>query len=87
MTIAKQMDIRSNIKAFFDLAADGETVIVPRKQNKNVVVISQAEYEELQKAKRNTEYIDMLDRSYEQIKTGKVIVKTLAELEAMAEDE
>lgn len=86
MTIAKQMDIRKNIKSFFDLAAGGETLFVPRKQNKNVVVISQAEYEDLQKAKRNAEYFAMLDKSYEQFSQGKVVIKTMEELEAM-EDE
>ncbi len=30
------------------LATDGEVVIVPRKKNKNVVVISEAAYNELQ---------------------------------------
>ncbi len=35
MVVAKQMDVRSNIKKYFDLAYDGETVIVPRKQDRN----------------------------------------------------
>ncbi len=35
----------------FDMAFDGETVIVSRKENKNVVIISEAEYNELAKAK------------------------------------
>ena len=51
MTVVKQMDIRKNIKHYFDLAFNGDTVFVPRKENKNVVVISQKEYEDLQKAK------------------------------------
>ena len=57
MTVAKQIDIRANIKKYFDLAFNGEAVIVSRKQNRNVVVISEAEYNELQKAKRNAEYL------------------------------
>jgi len=83
MTVAKQMDIRTNIKSFFDLAASGETLFCPRKNNKNVYVISQQEYEELQKAKRNAEYLAMLDLSIEQIKAGKIVSKNLEELEAM----
>lgn len=86
MTVAKQIDIRTNIKTFFDMAADGEVVFCPRKENKNVYVISQAEYEELQKAKRNVEYLTMIDNSIEQIKTGKVITKSLEELEALASE-
>lgn len=67
MIATKQMDIRANLKKYFDLAFNGETVIVTRKQNKNVVVISESEYNNLQKAKRNAEYLAHLDRSYEQL--------------------
>lgn len=34
----------SKIKKYFDMAFDGEPVIVSRKENKNVVIISEAEY-------------------------------------------
>lgn len=87
MIATKQMDIRANLKKYFDLAFNGETVIVTRKQNKNVVVISESEYNNLQKAKRNAEYLAHLDRSYEQLAQGDVIVKSMEELEAMATDE
>ena len=87
MTVAKQMDIRKNIKHYFDLAFNGDTILVPRKENKNVVVISQKEYEDLQKAKRNAEYLAMLDRGYADMAQGKGITKTMEELEAMAADE
>ncbi len=83
MTVAKQMDIRKNIKYYFDMAFSGDTILVPRKENKNVVVISQKEYEDLQKMKRNAEYLAMLDRSDKELKAGKVVVKTMEELEAM----
>lgn len=53
MIATKQMDLRANIKKYFDLAFNGETIVVSRKENKNVVVISEQEYNELQRAKRN----------------------------------
>ena len=40
MIAIKQMDLRANIKNYFDLAFNGETIVVSRKENKNVVVIS-----------------------------------------------
>lgn len=83
MIATRQMDIRANLKKYFDLAFDGEPIIVSRKQNKNVVVISEKEYNELQKAKRNEEYLRMLDRSYAQLEAGEVVVKTMEELRAM----
>lgn len=86
MIATKQMDVRANIKKYFDIAFYGEPVIVSRKDNKNVVVISEAEYNDLQKAKRNAGYLAHLDRSFEQLKRGDVVVKTMEELERMADE-
>ena len=83
MTVAKQMDVRSNIKKFFDIAFSGEAVFVPRKDNKNVYIISQQEYEELQRAKRNAEYLAFIDNSRNQISDGEVVIKSIEELRAM----
>jgi antitoxin YefM len=87
MIATKQMDIRANIKKYFDLAFSGEPVIVSRKENKNVVVISEHEYNELQKAKRNAEYLTMLDESAGQLKEGKTISFSMEELKAMESDD
>ena len=84
MTIVKQMELRSNIKKYFDLAFGGEAVIVPRKENKNVVILSEREYKELEKARNNMAYLAKLDLADEQIRQGRVVVKTMEELEAMA---
>ena len=54
------------------------------KAEGDMVIISKAEYEDLQKAKRNLAYLEMLDESAEQQRQGKVIVKTWEELDAMA---
>lgn len=83
MTIVKQMDIRANIKKYFDIAFNGEPVIVPRKENKNVVILSGKEFKELEKTKNNAAYLAMLDKSDEQLRQGKVVVKTMEELEAI----
>lgn len=47
------------------------------------VVISEQEYNELQREKRNAEYLAKLDRSFEQLKKGEVVIKAMEELEAM----
>ena len=79
--------IRSKLKDYCDKATDeNETVIVTRKDEKNVVIISLDKYNDLTKAARNAEYLDMIDRSIEQIKQGKVVVKTMEELEEMANE-
>lgn len=83
MIATKPVDLRANLKDYLDNAFNGESVIVSRKGNKNVVIISEREYNELMKAKRNAEYLAMLDKSDEELKAGKVVIKTMEELEAM----
>ena len=82
MIIVKQMDIRDNIKKYFDMAHAGEAIIVPRKNNKNVVIISEYDYREYEKYKRNQEYLAMLKKSVEQAKEGNFMEMTLEELKA-----
>lgn len=77
--------IRNNLKDYCDKATDQyETVIVTRKEEKNVVILSLEKYNELMRAVRNSEYLDKIDRSMEQIAQGRVVVKTMEELEEMA---
>jgi antitoxin YefM len=83
MIATKQMDLRANIKKYFDIAFNGEPVIVSRKQNKNVVVISEKEYNDLQRAKRNAEYLAKLNKSQEQLEQGKTISFSMDELKKM----
>jgi antitoxin YefM len=85
MVITKQMNLRTHIKHYFDLAFSGEPVFVARKKNENVVVISQSDFEEyqrLQKEKNNAEYIAMLKQSMAEAEAGGFIAKTIEELEA-----
>lgn len=86
MIATKQVDLRANIKKYFDIAFDGEPVIVSRKDNKNVVIVSEQEYNELQKAKRNAEYLAKLEYSHTQLERGEVVIKTIEELERMADE-
>lgn len=43
-------------------------------------------FENLEKKRRNKEYLAMLDRSIQQAKEGKVVVKTMEELEEMEKE-
>ena len=76
--------IRDHLKSYCDKVSDmGETVIVTRKGEKNVVIISLEEWNALQKAARNAEYLNKLTRSAEDVRMGRVITKSIEELEAM----
>lgn len=81
MTAIKSIDIRNNFNIFCDKVFGGETLIISRPKNENVVMISENEYNRLQKAKRNAEYLSMLDRSIEEAKSGNIIVKSLEDFD------
>lgn len=51
-----------------------------RPHNQNLIVISEAAYRELERLRRNAEYLAKLERSIQQFKEGKVVVKTMDEL-------
>ena len=51
-----------------------------RPHNQNLIVISEAEHCELEKLRRNAEYLAKLEHSMQQFKEGKVVVKTMDEL-------
>lgn len=48
--------------------------------NQNLIVISETEYRELEKLRRNAEYLAKLEHSMQQFKEGKAVVKTMDEL-------
>ncbi len=55
-------------------------MIVSRPKNENIVMMSEAEYNEIMKAKRNAEYLVMLDKSMAEAEAGGFITKTIDEL-------
>ena len=64
--------IRNNLKGYCDRVTDErETVIVTRKDEKNVVIVSLDEYNALVKAAKNAEYLEMIDRSIKQLSEGR----------------
>ena len=76
--------IREKLKYYCDRVTDqNETVVVTRKDEKNVVLISLDEWNELKKSARNMEYLTKIDLSIADVEAGRVITKSLTELEAL----
>jgi antitoxin YefM len=74
--------IRNRLKEFCDKITDEhETVIVTRKDEKNVVMLSLQEYNSLMKAAKNAAYLDMLDRAMAQLARGEGQVHELIEVD------
>jgi len=80
MIALRTIDLRNDFKRVSDLINSGETVLIARPRNENLVVLSEKEYNELEKARRNSEYLAMLDKSVQEIAEGKTVSFTSDEL-------
>ena len=76
MLAVKSMDVRDNFKSLCDKVFNGEVLIISRPKNENVVMLSQNEYNDMLKAKRNADYLAMLDKSMNEAKAGGFITKS-----------
>ena len=88
MIAANFSTVRSKFKDFCDRVNDyGETIIVTRKKEKNVVILSAERYNQLEKAEKESLFLQKLDRGLKQVHAGQGITKSMEDLEAMAADE
>lgn len=81
MLAVKSMNVRDDFKALCNKVVNGETVIISRPKNQNIVMVSEKEYNEMLKAKKNEEYLRMLDQSISEAKAGGFVTKTIEDLE------
>ena len=84
MIALRTTDIRKDFKKISTLIFNGEKVLISRPHNENLVILSESEYNELEKIRRNNEYFAKIDISMEQLSQGRTIVKTMEELDDMA---
>ncbi|MBO1308109.1 type II toxin-antitoxin system prevent-host-death family antitoxin [Enterococcus sp. 669A] len=83
MQATNYSDFRKNMKSYMDIVSeDFEPVIVTRKDNKNVVILSEAEYENL----KENQYVlgnpvnkAWLDESKRQLEMGKGKIREVIE--------
>lgn len=74
--------IRNNLKGYCDRATDeNEIVIVTRKEEKNVVIMSLDQYNEMIKQINNNNYLAMLKKALEELRQGGVVLKSIEELD------
>ena len=85
MLAVNYSNFRDNMKSYLDKVTDDyETIIIPRKDNKNVVVLSEESYNNLMEnvyIMGNKANFDWLMESKEQLERGKISVKELAGVE------
>lgn len=81
MKAIKSIELRDNLKKYCDEVYKGETLVISRKRNENVVMLSETEYNALVKSRNNEAYLSMLHKSYDEIQTGGFVTKSISELE------
>ena len=85
MLAVNYTNFRDNMKSYLDKVTDDyETIIIPRKDNKNVVVLSEESYNNLMEnvyIMGNKANFDWLMESKEQLERGKISVKELVGVE------
>lgn len=79
-------DLKTHLKFYIEKALSGDSIIITRPKQKNVVLISEKEYHELQRIKQNADYMYKLNSSIQQAKDGKVVSKSMDELERLADE-
>ena len=82
-------EARQNFKKYCDdVVENNDVIIVSRNGNgkENMVWIDLSTYNELKKAQKNLQYLINLEESYKEFEEGKVVVKTMEELEDMANE-
>ena len=83
MIAIKTADLTQNFKQIADMVVNGEQVLISRPKNENLVVITQKEYNALDKMRRNAEYLAKLDRGTDAIKNNELINVSFEDLKAM----
>lgn len=86
MLAVNYTNLRDNMKAYMDKVTDDyETMIVTRKDNKNVVMLSEEAYNNLMEnvyIMGNKANYDWLIESKAQLESGEVSIKNLVEVSA-----
>lgn len=72
--------VKNDFKNICDRVYKGEVIIISRPKDENVVLVSEREYAELEKCRRNAEYLAKLDRAFAQEKEGTMKVHELIEV-------
>ena len=70
MVAVKGTTVKNDFKNICDRAFRGEVFIISRPKDENVVMISEREYAELERLKKNAEYLAGIDRAIAQKNNG-----------------
>lgn len=72
LQVARAIEVRDNFKKYCDAAINGDVIHVARTQNKDVVILSASEYNQLLEFKRVEEIEAAIRRAEEDRSAGRV---------------
>jgi antitoxin YefM len=72
--------VKNDFKNICDRVYKGEVIIISRPKDENVVLVSEREYAELEKCRRNAEYLAKIDRGIAQKEAGTMQIHELIEV-------
>ncbi len=84
MIAIKTADLTQDFKRIANRIIGGEKVLISRPRNENLVIITEKEYNELERLRSNAEYLSMLEKSRQELIEGKTVTMTIEQLENMA---
>ncbi len=80
MLAANYTTVRNNLKDYCDKASDeNEIVLVTRKADKNVVIMSLDKLNQIEKELRNARYLAKIEKGFAQIEAGLGVTHELIE--------
>jgi antitoxin YefM len=83
MIAIKTVNLTQNFREIADLVIGGEKVLVSRPKNENLVVITEKEYNELDRLRQNAQYLTKLDNSLKQAHKGEIVKYTKQQMKKM----
>ena len=79
MMTVKIEDAMNRFDDLYSKAINGETIMISGSKSESVVMLSESKYNVMLKAKRNADYLAMIDKSMAE--AGGFITKNIIELE------
>lgn len=80
MRTLKTVDVTANFREICSQVYEGETIILSRPKNQNIIMLSEIKYNELEKARRNLTYLQRLNESVKQTEKEVFATVTLSDL-------
>lgn len=85
MIALRTVDLRNNFRRVSEIVSSGEIVLIARPHNENLVILTEKEYNELEKSRRNAEYLAKIEQGLQDIAEGKGISVSISDLEELEE--